>query len=74
MNTIKKEKLTFVCKDSWCRATYSANLTMNDGSKVTWYFKDITLKDEGNLSVNILYCSYSDIEGEPDFPVKVITE
>lgn len=74
MNTIKKEKLTFVCKDSWCRATYSANLTMNDGSKVTWYFKDITLKDEGNFSVNILYYSYDDIEGEPDFPVKVITE
>ena len=74
MNTIKKEKLTFVCKDSWCRATYSANLTKKDGSKITWYFKDITLEDEGNFSVNVLYCSYDDIEGEPDFPVKVITE
>lgn len=72
MRTIKKEKLKFVRLDDWSRATYSANLTTNDGSKVTWYFKDITLKDEGNLSVNILYCSYDDIEGEPDFPVKVI--
>ena len=45
---------------------------MNDGSKVTWYFKDITLEDKGDNSVNILYCSYDDIEGEPDFPVKVI--
>ena len=72
MRTIKKEKLKFVRLDDWSRATYSASLKMNDGSQVTWYFKDITLKDEGNLSVNILYCSYDDIEGEPDFPVKLI--
>lgn len=72
MRTIKREKLKFVRLDDWSRATYSASLKMNDGSQVTWYFKDITLKDEGNLSVNILYCSYDDIEGEPDFPVKVI--
>lgn len=72
MNTIKKEKLKFVRLDDWSRATYSALLKMNDGSKVTWYFKDITLKDKGDLSVNILYCSYDDIEGEPDFPVKIV--
>ena len=60
MNTIKKEKLKF------------ASLKMNDGSQVTWYFKDITLEDQGDLSVNILYCSYDDIEGEPDFPVKIV--
>lgn len=72
MNTIKKEKLKFVRLDDWSRATYSASLKMNDGSQVTWYFKDITLKDKGDLSVNILYCSYDDIEGEPDFPVKIV--
>ena len=72
MRTIKKEKLKFVRLDDWSRATYSASLKMNDGSQTTWYFKDITLKDKGDLSVNILYCSYNDIEGEPDFPVKVI--
>lgn len=72
MNTIKKEKLKFVRLDDWSRATYSASLKMNDGSQVTWYFKDITLKDKGDLSVNILYCSYDDIEGEPDFPAKIV--
>lgn len=72
MNTIKKEKLKFVRLDDWSRATYSASLKMNDGSQVTWYFKDITLEDKGDLSVNILYCSYDDIEGEPDFPVKIV--
>ena len=72
MRTIKREKLKFVRLDDWSRATYSASLKTNDGNQVTWYFKDITLKDEGNLYVNILYCSYDDIEGEPDFPVKVI--
>lgn len=72
MKTIKKEKLKFKCFDYWCRATYSANIKTNDGKDVTWYFKDITLEDIGDFSVNILYCSYDDIEGEPDFPVKVI--
>lgn len=72
MITIKREKLKFVCLDSYCRATYSANLKTQTGDLVTWYFKDVTLEDKGDLSVNILNCSYSDIEGEPDFPVKII--
>lgn len=72
MRTIKREKLKFVCIDYWSRATYSANLKTNDGKDVVWYFKDITLKDKGDNTVNILNCSYDDIEGEPDFPVKVI--
>lgn len=72
MRTIKKEKLKFARFDDWCRATYSANIKTNDGKEHTWYFKDISLQDIGDLSVNILYCSYDDVEGEPDFPVKII--
>ncbi len=72
MRTIKKEKLKFIRLDDWSRATYAYTFKAKDDKEHTWYFKDISLEDQGDFSVNILYCSYDDIEGEPDFPVKLI--
>ena len=72
MRRIKKEELKFIRLDDWCRATYAYTFKTNDGKEHIWYFKDISLEDQGDFSVNILYCSYDDIEGEPDFPIKVI--
>lgn len=72
MRTIKRKELKFVCFDSWCRATYAFVFKTKDGKEHTWYFKDVTLQDKGDLSVTILNCSYDDIEGEPDFPAKII--
>lgn len=72
MRTIHKKDLEFIGFDSWCRAIYAFKFKTKRGDTITWYFKDVTLKDKGDLSVNILYCSYDDIEGEPDFPVKIV--
>ena len=64
---IKYSKLILIGIDSWCRPVYDY-----DGL----YFKDLnTVSNIQEVSKpTTLYCSYYDIEGEPDFPVKIIDE
>lgn len=62
MITINKKYLKFVCFDYFSRAVYKYG---------KYYYKDITLKGTETNIPNELYCSYDDIEGEPDYKIKV---
>ena len=65
MITIKKENLHFIGTDSWCRPVYQYK-------DKNYYFKDVTLKGTADNIPSILYCSYDDIEGEPDYAVRLV--
>ena len=60
--SISRKALKFVGFDYWSRAVYQYG---------KFYYKDITLKGNENNIPDELYCSYDDIEGEPDYKVKI---